>query len=89
MIIAVILQLILAALFVVITPILLLPDVSLPGNVSSAIATAGGYIGLIAEVAPATIVSIMAIFALVLIIENTHFGYKLIRWVYQKIPGVS
>lgn len=89
MIIALILQLLLSAIFLVISPVLLLPNVSLSSNAMSAITNTAGYIGTIASVAPLTIVSILAVFVLVLGIENTHFGYKLIRWVYQKIPGVN
>ena len=87
MIISLILQLILAALFAVISPILLLPDVSLSSSVPTAIATASGYLGLINQVVP--LATLFIVFGTVLIIENTHFGYKLIRWIYQKIPGVS
>jgi hypothetical protein len=87
MIISIILQLILSALFVVITPILLLPDVSLNSNVPTAIATASGWLGLINQILP--LATMLAVFGIVLIVENTHFGYKLIRWIYQKIPGVN
>lgn len=87
MIIATILQLILAALFVVITPILLLPDVSLNSAVPTAISTASEWLGAINQVLP--LATIFIVFGLVLLIENTHFGYKIIRWVYQKIPGVN
>lgn len=87
MIISIILQLILSALFVVITPVMLLPDVSLNSAVPTAIVAASNYLALINQIVPLTILFI--VFGSVLVVENTHFGYKLIRWIYQKIPGVS
>jgi uncharacterized membrane protein len=87
MIVSIILQLILAALFAVISPILLLPDVSLNSAVPTAIASASNYLALINQVVPLT--TLLIVFGTVLLVENTHFGYKLIRWIYQKIPGVS
>lgn len=75
------------ALYVVIAPITLLPDVSLDSSVTTAIAVASGWLGAINQIMP--LATIFMVFGLVLVVENTHFVYKLIRWVYQKIPGIN
>jgi len=87
MIIAVILQLILAAIGLVLSPILFLPDVSLNSAIPSALAAAGAWLGLANEVLP--LATMLIVFGTILVVENTHFGYKVLKWIYQKIPGVN
>jgi len=77
----------LAAIFV--SPLYLLPDVSLDPNVATSIATVGGYLWTIWSVLPGTVVSLLAIVALVVAIETHVISYKVIKWIYNKIPGVS
>jgi len=73
----------------ILSPLLLVPDVSLDPSIAVSFATAGRYFGLIWSTAPATFVSLFAIMALVVGIETNLFSYKTIRWLYSKIPGVN
>ena len=68
-------------------PLALLPDVSLPSNLTSAIAQASSGLAIIDVAVP--VATITAILALVLIIESGFFLYKTIRWIYSKIPGIN
>jgi len=65
----------------------LTPNVSLPTNVTSAVATASGYISSLSDFLPiGTLVTILGIF---LAYEFAYFSMKLINWVIRKIPGIS
>ena len=68
---------------VIISPLLLLPNVSLDANVSAAISQAGQYLNMIDIVLP--IASLMAIFGLFLTIEAAIFTYKVFMWVKNLI----
>ncbi len=76
------------AVIVLITlPIRALPDATLPADFSNAIANASSALSSLNVVIPVS--SLAAIIALFIIIEGTIFTYKIIRWVYQKIPGIN
>jgi hypothetical protein len=87
MITSIILTLVYYFIYAVISPLLLFADVSLPAAVSNAITTAGGYIGIFSVIIPAG--DLLTIVALVISIEAVVFFYRIIRWIYNKIPGVS
>jgi len=70
-------------------PFTVLPDVSLPAGVTSALATIGGWFGLIWGAIPLTLLSLFAAIGTIIVIENNIAIYKLARWVYSKIPGVN
>lgn len=74
---------------VILAPLTGLPDVSLPANISSNLATIGHWFGLIWGVIPLTLVALFAALTVIIGIETKIFSYKLIRWVYSKIPGVN
>ena len=66
---------------------LLFSDVSLPSDITAAISQASSYAHITDAVVPvATLVSIIL---LVVSIEGFVFTYKMIKWIYQKIPGVN
>jgi len=68
-------------------PFRLLPDVSLPEGVSAALTSAGSYLSILDAVIPVdTLLSVLGAF---LVVETAIFTYKLIKWVYVKVPGVN
>jgi hypothetical protein len=82
-----ILNLIYYAVSAILSPLLLLPDASFPSNVVSAIASASSYISILNVILPAD--TLMTIVGAFLAVEVAIFTYKLIKWVYNKIPGVN
>jgi len=71
----------------VLFPIWHLPDAALPAAMSSALSTAGQFIGVVGQIFP--VGTLLEVFAAMLAIEGAVFAYKAIRWVYQKIPGIN
>jgi len=65
----------------------LLGTPTLPTGLASALVSARVYYGLADTIIP--ISTIYTIIALVLTIESAWWGYQLIRWGYQKIPGIN
>lgn len=82
-----ILYLIFAFIALVLSPLLLFPDVAVNSSVASAISTAGQQIGALDLVIPTS--TFITFFLLFLAVETGIFTYKLIKWVYIKIPGVN
>lgn len=87
MIVSLLLYIIYYFVLFILTPLRLFPDVSLPAGVLSAITTAGTYLALVSQVIPLT--DLLGAFAASIVIENYHFVYKVIKWIYNKIPGVN
>jgi hypothetical protein len=80
---------VLGALQAVVFPISLLPDVSFPATLNTAIGQSGNYIGIFNAVLPKSVPTIFAIFTIYISIEFGIWTYKLIKWIYSKIPGVN
>lgn len=72
---------------VVISPITLLPNASLPVGLSSALTTASGYISAFNTMLPMT--TILLVVSTILIVELAIFTFKMINWVIKKIPFIS
>lgn len=64
-----------------------LPPVDPSSSLASSFAAAGGYISPITAVFPLT--TFMACLSFVLVFDLGWIIYQVIRWVYQKIPGIS
>ena len=64
-----------------------LPDVSLGTSISSAITTASGSYAAMNGYFPMDTLIAIALFDLTF--ETGYFVYKMIRWAYQKVPGVN
>jgi hypothetical protein len=66
-----------------------LPAGSVASNsaLTSAITTTGGYFVAISDFFPNT--AIFAATAAVFVFELFYAGYKVVRWGYQKIPGIT
>jgi hypothetical protein len=89
MIITFILNALYNAIYLILTPIRSLPDATLPGGFTSAIATVSSYVALLYSVLPITCTALLSIFSLVIAYETALLSYKLIKWLYNKIPGVT
>ena len=72
-----------------VSPLTLFDDVSLPSSISLSISQVGFYFGLIWSVAPYTLVALFASFLVLIGVETKIFGYKFIKWIYNKLPGVN
>lgn len=63
------------------------PDVTPNSNIVSAVTTANGYIRALNDFIPNT--TILAATGALLLFEIAYAAYKVIRWAYQKIPGIN
>jgi hypothetical protein len=70
-------------------PISFLPAASLPDMVNNSISGIASFIGLVWKFFPLTFAALIAAVVFIVVVENYVLIYKVIRWVYQKIPGVS
>ncbi len=87
MITTAILYLLYYAISLVLSPLLLFSDVVLPPQFTDALTSAGASLGIVSVIAPVgTIAAVIVVFA---VVEGFIFGYKIIKWVYTKIPGVN
>jgi hypothetical protein len=89
MIIYYLVQIFIGLAALILYPITLLPDASLPPDLVAAISTIGAALHTIWLIMPGTVITLLAILVLVVGIETKIFSYKVIKWIYNKIPGVS
>lgn len=68
-------------------PLRSLPDVWLPDWLYYGMANASSYVNALSYVLPVS--TIKTIFVLYIGLEATYLTYKVIRWCYRKIPGVT
>jgi len=87
MIVSIILFFVYSFVWLVSSPLRLLPDVSLPTSATAALTTAGGYLRAAAYVLPVD--TILAIFYSVLGVEALILSYKGIMWLIRRIPTQS
>lgn len=71
------------------SPLLLLPDVSIPAAIASGIASAGIMLAIFYQIVPFTLTALGVIIGVMFVFEASVWTYKLIKWVYQKIPGIN
>ena len=64
-----------------------LPDTPSFSIISTAVHAANSYITSVAQVFP--IVTLVAIVAFVVVFDLVLIGYKVIKWVYKKVPGIN
>ena len=72
-----------------VVPIQNLPNASLPGGLSAWLSATGGYIALAGSIAPLTIAALFVVIGMVVIVENADGIFKVVKWIYTKIPGIS
>jgi len=82
-----ILFVLLKVLYLVLTPIRLLPDITLPASVSNAISTVSQYLSSVNTLIP--IDQLLTILGALLSIEALILTYKIIMWVVKKIPTLN
>jgi len=87
MIIAGILQFLFFVAYALLSPLLLLPDVSSNSDITAAVSNANGYIAAIPF--HNFILSVIGSLVLLTLFESGYWFYKGIRWLYNKIPGIS
>ncbi len=87
MITATILTFFSGGVFIFLSPILLLADVSPNSPLVSSIATANGYI--FAVPFHLFIISVLSTLVFILLFEAGYWTFKGIRFLYRKIPGIS
>lgn len=81
--------------FIAATLLLMLAGLLAIGNIlptaaiASAISAAGSYIAVVYEILPQTTIALLGILGVLLLVEFYIGTYKLIKWLYSKIPGVS
>lgn len=68
-------------------PIKILPDASLPAGLIDALNTASTYLAGVNVILP--LGTLFTIFSLFLTIELSIFVYKLIMWAIKKIPTIN
>ncbi len=74
-------------LSLVTAPLLLLPVASLSVNLTGTLSTAGQFLALFDLFLP--IPTLFTVFGIVVTIESGYFGYKAVKWIYNKIPGIN
>jgi hypothetical protein len=82
-------RLILGFVALLISPLTLLPDAVLPDVVAAVLATIAGYLWVVWTVMPVTLVALISATIVTIGIESHLFSYKVVRWIYSKIPGVN
>lgn len=87
MITAGILQFFFLVLYAFVSPVLLLSDVSGDSDIATGIANANSYLSAIPF--HYILLSIVATIAFLTIFEAAYWAYKGVRWLYNKIPGIS
>jgi len=76
-----------AVVYIVLSPIRALPDVTLPANFNTAISSASGYITPLNALIP--IDTLIQIISLIVVIELSYFTYKFIMWLIKRLPTQS
>jgi len=74
-------------IYVVTAPLRLLPDVSLPASLSTAIQTSAGYINSFDYFLPLS--EIYSVFTFILGFNAAVLLYKIIMWVIKRFPTQS
>lgn len=87
MILAGILQFFAFVIYAVLSPLLLLSDVTSDNSIASGIDTANGYISSVPF--HNFMLSVLGSLAILTVFEAVYWGYKGIKWIYTKIPGIS
>jgi hypothetical protein len=53
----------------------------------AAVSNANGYLAAVKDFVP--VVSLVGMFGIVIVFEGSLWAYKIIKWGYQKIPGIN
>jgi hypothetical protein len=69
------------------SPLRLLPNASIPANITAAVGSANTYLSAIDFIFPIDI--FITIFGMLVSVEISLMLYKVIMWVIKKIPGIN
>jgi len=89
MITSLILYIIFAFIWAITSPFRLFNDVSLPASFTEGVSGAVGYVSIIYQVLPLTLSAIVGVIVLYLVVEGSIALFKVVKWVYTKIPGIG
>ena len=70
-------------------PISRLPDAALPPAFTSSMINISGYISIVSQILPLTIGALLIAVAVMVTVENADGIFKVAKWIYSKIPGIS
>jgi len=76
-----------AVLYALTYPIRLLPNVSLPSDLTSAISSASGLLSSVNSFLPVD--TLLSVLSAIIVVELVVISYRIIVWVLTKIPGLS
>jgi hypothetical protein len=68
-------------------PLLLLPVASLSVDLTGTLTQAGQFLALFDLFLP--VGTLLTVFGIIVSIEGGYFSYKVVKWIYNKIPGVT
>jgi hypothetical protein len=74
-------------ILLIVSVISLAGDVTISGSISAAIAAVKPYYMSLDMIFP--MVTLLAIFAIQIVFEGAYIGYRLLKWAYTKIPGIT
>jgi len=66
-----------------------LPNASISPQIAGAFSSVSQYLGIIYSVAPFTFTALFSVIAAIVAAEGYVVIYKVVKWAYQKIPGIS
>lgn len=87
MITALLLLILYGTLILITAPIRFLPDATLPGFITGTFTEVAGYVSSMNAIFP--VGEVLIVIGFVILIEAGLFLFKLIRWIYKKIPTIS
>ena len=58
-------------------------------SIVSAVSTAGGYLNVVYQPLPATTIVLLGALAVLLVFEGGLAAYKVLKWGYSKVPGIT
>lgn len=72
---------------IIITPLLYLDDVQPNSDLTASISFSSGLLSSLNNIIPTN--TLLIILGILIVYEIMLGGYKIIKWVYNKIPGVN
>jgi len=64
-------------------------DVTANASLTAGVSSASGYLGVAYAIMPGTTVSLLVCLGVLLVFELALATYKIVKWGYQKIPGIT
>ena len=64
-------------------------DVTPNASIVAAVSTAGGYLNVVYSILPSTTIVLLGALGVLLVFEGDLAAYKVLKWGYTKIPGIT